>query len=141
MAPGELCSEGFLGTDRRSVGDIIEADRATLDALGVSSEAIAARLRDAFDKARAQLGARVVLDARLSAVYHDAIGRIECPWPGCGAFEKGEIEVADSQSGNVLHFTPLNVHLVAAHGFCEGKGSRYRLEPGELFKFFRMGRT
>ena len=36
------------------------------------------------------------------------------------------------ESGKTLTFTGLQIHLVEAHGFYEGRGSRYRLDPARL---------
>lgn len=37
-----------------------------------------------------------------------------------------------------MHFTPLDAHLIAEHGFFEGKGSPYRIEPKELISLYRL---
>jgi hypothetical protein len=31
-----------------------------------------------------------------------------------------------------MHWSDLNIHLIAKHGFFEGKGSAFRIEPKEL---------
>jgi len=78
------------------------------------------------------LGRPVVIDDHLSAVFGEAMGRIPCPWGGCGLFAKGEVVLSDSRTGATLRLTPLSVHFVAAHGFYQGRGSPYRLEPARL---------
>ena len=37
-----------------------------------------------------------------------------------------------------LTYTQLNVHMIRDHGFFEGKGSIYRLEPEELVEFLEI---
>jgi len=80
----------------------------------------------------AGLGRPVRIGEHLTAVHREAMGRIPSPWPGEGVFPKGDVELTDRRTGRVLRFTPLSIRLIATHGFYEGRGSRYRLEPAEL---------
>jgi len=129
MAPGVLCRDGFVGDEPRRLELILETDASTIAGLGVTHEAIAARLGDIFDRARAGLGTPVPVGEGLVATYHEGMGRIPCPWGGCGTFPKGEVELRHAESGERLLFTALSVHMIAAHGFYQGRGSRYRIEP------------
>jgi len=129
LLPGVLSRDGFLGTDPRPLEEILDTDRSAVVAHGTSHEALAASLREALEKAQAAFGTPVPVGAGLSAVHHEAMGRIPCPFGGCGTFPKGEVELADPATGERLLLTALGVHLVAAHGFYQGRGSRYRLEP------------
>ena len=139
MRPGVLCKDGFLGSDRRRLEEIIETDRSTAVGLGTSQEAIAERLQAVYDRARAGLGTPVAIDERLTAVWLEAMGRIPCPWGGCGTFPKGEVELTDAETGRSLVLTPLSIHQIAAHGFYQGRGARYRLEPELLCRILRLG--
>jgi hypothetical protein len=132
MAPGVLCAEGFLGADGRSLGDILAADGRTVESLGLTHERIAAGLDEVMQASLAGFGNPVPVGEGLSAVASDAMGPIACPWGGCGVFAKGEIELTDTNSGKSVRLTPLSVHLIRRHGFYQGKGARYRLEPDEL---------
>ncbi len=137
MAPGVYCRDGFLGTDRRPLSEILDTDRSTVEALGVSQERIAAQLADALKTAMRTFGATVKIGDHLTAVYHEAMGRIPSPF-GDGMFAKGEVELGDTRTGERICITPLSVHLIAAHGFYQGVGSRYRLEPAMLCRMFDL---
>ncbi len=128
MRPGVLSGEGFLGTDPRPLADILAADQRTVERLGTTHAAIADRLGAVLEAARAGLGREVEIGP-LRAAFTDAMGRIPSPWPGEGVFPKGEVTVTDTRTGRTVRYTPLSLHLVRAHGFYEGRGSRYRLEP------------
>ena len=132
MAPGALCRDGFLGKDTRPLMDIIAADKAAVDAIGTSCEELAGRLRLILKDALAGQGRDVQVSDNLKAVYSPAMGRIPSPWPGEGVFAKGEIELSDARAGSKLLFTPLSVHMIAEHGFFQGRFSRYRIEPEVL---------
>jgi hypothetical protein len=47
------------------------------------------------------------------------------------------IVVKDPDGNDLLTYTPLDAHLIAAHGFFEGKGSPYRIEPADLIALYR----
>lgn len=136
MAAGVLSRDGFLGTDFRPLEEIIEADGAEVARLGSSGQELSQILEKVLFGARAALGTRAIITDRLNAVYKEAMGRIPCPWGQCGTFAKGYIEILDSQSGLRIMFTALNVHMIRAHGFYQGRGSRYRLEPSEIYQLF-----
>ena len=136
MSPGVFSGDGFLGTDTRPLGEIIDTDRSTLVGLGTTPGELAAQLARVFDAAKARLGNLATTDGHLHAVHHEGMGRIPCPWGGCGTFQKGEVELTDDRTGQTLVFTTLSIHLVAAHGFFQGRGSRYRLGPDVLHRIF-----
>lgn len=139
MAPGVLCREGFLGTDPRPLSEILDTDRSTVAGLEVPRERFGEKLEEVLKAAMASFGAPVSIEGALTAVYREAMGRIPCPWGLCGVFPKGEVELKDSRTGEILLFSPLSVHLVAKHGFFQGRGSRYRMEPEVLRRIFHLG--
>ena len=137
LAPGVYCRDGFLGTDRRPLSEILDTDSSTVEALGVTHERIAARLADALRTAMRAFGTTVKVGDHLTAVYHEAMGKIPSPF-GDGVFAKGEVELADTRTGERIYVTPLSMHLIAAHGFYQGIGSRYRLDPAMLCGMFDL---
>lgn len=139
MAPGVLSREGFMGTDRRPLSEIIDADFAEVTRLGTTHEALALELGRVLDAAVAAMGAAVTLGANRTARYRDAMGRMPCPFGGCGVFPKGEVELSDPDTGETIRFTPLSVHMVAEHGFYQGRGSPYRLDPAALVRLLATG--
>jgi len=139
MAPGVLCREGFLGTDARPLQEILDTDRSTLERLGCTHEQLAERLGRVCEAAMAACGAPVSVEGgRLMAEYREAMGQIPCPWADAARRPKGEVECTDPQTGRSLVYTPLAVHLIEAHGFYQGRGSRYRLEPADVAAVFRL---
>ena len=137
MAAGVFCREGFLGDDLRPLGEILDADQSTLAGLGVTDAQLAERLGEVLLRAMSALGREAAIDDERSAVYFEAMGRIPCPF-GDGVYAKGEAQLTDAASGKGILFTPLSVHMIAEHGFYQGRGSRYRFEPEELAEALRV---
>jgi len=136
MAPGVLTRDGFLGNDARIYVDIIENDRAVMKREGIDEPALIAQLRVICDTAMRHLGVPIRV-GRVTATYHEAMGRVPCPFGGCGTLPKGEIEISD-ENGEKILMSPLSVHMAEKHGFLGGIGNRYRLDPEILARMLGM---
>ena len=138
MQPGVFCLDGFLGSDRRSLGEILDRDNSAVIGLGTTHEWIAAALEGVLDRAVAACGLPVDVAEGLVAEFHEAMGRIPCPF-GDGVYHKGEVVMTDRPTGRQYHFTPLSVHMIAAHGFFQGAGAQYRIEPEVICSLLGIG--
>jgi hypothetical protein len=139
MARGRLARDGFLGDDTRTLDDIIAADEAVLESEGVSRADLADLLDELHEAADEALETpRELFDGRVTVQLIEVMGRIPCPF-GCGVPEhKAAIQVT---AGDIVFtFTPLHAHLIREHGFFQGKGSWFRLEPLELIALYRLCR-
>ncbi len=130
----KLVYGGFMGTDTRSVLDVIDADLAELSRLDITTERIAVRMQEITDIAKDGLGNWVEIDENRQAMTEEAKGALVCPWPHLGKFAKRVTTVKLYKSGQTIHWADLNIHLIAEHSFFEGKGSAFRIEPEKLIK-------
>lgn len=133
MRAGVSSRDGFLGGDQRPLSEILATDLAAVEAMGVSHVEIAVALEAVVAHAMAAYGARVTIAGHLTAVYHEAMGRIRCPF-GDGLYAKGDVELTDTRTAVTVHVPPLAVHMIELHGFYQGRGSRYRVDPATLCK-------
>ena len=139
MAPGRLSRGGFLGTDDRPIEEIVAADQAALEQAGVSREQLADLVDDLHRRADAALEGPVTLGGgRVHVRLIEVMGRIPCPF-ACGfRTHKASLEVT---AGDLrLTLTPMHAHLIRAHGFFQGKGSDFRVEPADLAALYRLCR-
>jgi hypothetical protein len=139
LSPSKFSKDGFLGMDTRTPEEIIKADRETLAGLGIDNKKITTSLRSAYVAAERALGNPVELAAGVSAVHHEARGRIPSPFSEDGTFQKGETIVSDKSSGISFCITPLSINLIEKHGFFQGKGSPYRAEPDQAARVLGLG--
>jgi hypothetical protein len=123
---------GFLAADVRSLDRIIADDLALLSKYGLTARQLGRRMQDVTDRAKAGLGAEVAIGEGLVAWCDEWKGLIVCPWPHGGRFDKRLTLVRQSSTGRTIRWTDLNIHLILEHGFFEGKGAEFRLEPQEL---------
>ncbi len=129
LASSKFSGDGFLGEDKRSIEEIINSDQGTLQKLGIELDNLASRLDEIFEKTSAALGATVEIKPGITAVSYESMGKIPSPFKGEGLFEKGEIVINDTETNTQFILTRLGIHLIKKHGFFQGKGSRYRIDP------------
>ncbi len=121
-----------MGSDTRNVLEIIDADCAQLSRSGVTKEQLAAAMRKITAKAISGLGAWVRIDDQTEARVTEARGSLVCPWPHPGRYLKRVTTIRDIESGRSISWSDLNTHMIDQHGFFEGHGSHFRVEPQEL---------
>jgi hypothetical protein len=138
MAASKFSGEGFLGTDHRPVDEIVADDLRTLERIGLPLETLHATLADAFAKARAAFGGEVEIRPGLVALAHESMGRIPSPFQGDGVFEKGDVVLRDSATGEEIVLTQLGLALIEKHAFFQGRGSRYRVDPDRAAALLRL---
>ena len=129
-----IVAGGFMGTDTRDVNQIINTDLAVLAGFGITAEQLAQRMRLITEKAKPGLGTWVKIDDNLRAMTIGAKGALTCPWPHPGRFDKTVTTVERLDSDKNVRWSDLSIHLIEEHGFFQGKGSTFRLEPDKLIK-------
>jgi hypothetical protein len=139
LEPGALSIKGFLGTDDRPIADIIAADTGEVEAAGLTVEVLGDFLEHLHVTADGAWESRIpMFDGKISVRSDETLGQIPCPF-ACGAScHKAIIIVKDANGEDLMHFTPLDAHLIREHGFFEGKGSPYRIPPASLISLYRL---
>jgi hypothetical protein len=125
-------SAGFMGTDTRSLAEIIDADLAELARLSYTAQQITECMQQITDTAAKALGNWISIDDTRRAMIAEAKGRIPCPWPHAGNFAKRVTILKDTNTGSEIKWSDLNIHLIAEHNFFEGRGSAFRIKPKEI---------
>lgn len=132
LRSSRLVAGGFMGEDKRSLNEIIDADSSKVSKLGTTVDELAEAMQRITDIAIAGLGTWVKVDDKRQAMVEEAKGSIVCPWPHPAQFAKRVTIVRLIESGLSVRWSDLNIHLIAEHGFFEGRGSAFRTEPEEL---------
>ena len=124
-----LVPGGFMGNDPRPVTDVIEDDGAALAELGYSAEEVADRMEEITRIAARGLGTNVTIEDDLVARVDDSRGSLVCPWPGEGRFLKRLTTAEREGTPLAARWSDLSIHMIRSHGFFEGRGSAFRIEP------------
>jgi len=132
MQPGVISLEGFLGSDSRNLTDILNDDNGTVNSLKLTHQQIALRMLEFRDKGLAGLGEFISVAPHFEVRVDSVRGKMPCPFGDPGIFPKTNITVKNLKSDQEITFTDLNIHMVLVHGFYEGSGSHFRLEPVQL---------
>jgi hypothetical protein len=131
MAPGVISASGFLGSDTRPLGDIIEADERDMTGEGMSFEETARAMRDLMEQGRRGLGEPTTVRGTWLVRVDEARGMIASPFGGEPA-QKVTVQVYRADRDVTVSYSALSIALLERHHFLQGRGSPYRLEPAML---------
>ncbi|AQT69486.1 hypothetical protein STSP2_02677 [Anaerohalosphaera lusitana] len=134
LRSSKLVAGGFLGDDPRDLTEILDTDAAAVEHHNKTHKQIAKRMRELTEAGIARLGMLAEVEGELEVMVDEAKGILVCPWPHSGRFAKRITAVRNKRTGQTIQWSDLNIHLIEEHGFYEGKGSAWRLEPDELIR-------
>lgn len=134
LRAGILSRDGFMGEDTRPFTEVILDDTAALASAGTNAVELADKMNRLTKAGLEQVGNEVALGGYRVTV-EDYMGRISCPFRDHRAPKRNTVVV--DKAGRQMSWTALGVHLIRVHGFFQGKGAPYRLEPAELTDFLK----
>jgi hypothetical protein len=137
MRPGHITLKGMLGTDSRNLVDILIEDNAEVMRLGTTHEAIAARMLVLRDEGLRGLGTRITAEDHFQVRVDGVRGKLTCPFED-GIFKKTFIQVTNTLVDRNITYTDLHIHMIRVHGFYEGQGSAFRLDPHALVEILEI---
>mgnify|MGYP000950565035 CR=1 FL=1 len=132
MRSSKIVSGGFLGSDQRQLSEIIDADIAEVQKAGRSIAQVVERMTELTAKANELFENWVQINDNLQVMSREYKGKIICPWPHAGTFDKRVTTAKRMDCDKEICWTDLNIHMIAEHGFFEGKGVAFRVDPKEL---------
>lgn len=138
MKPGVISSYGFLGTDDRKLIDILDEDDKKVTALGLTHQKIADRLQYFYEKAKHATGSWITVDEHFAVYVDDVRGYIPCPFGDPGLYPKNYVIVENKKINERLIFSCLSIHLIREHGFYQGRGSPFRIDPEAAKRILEM---
>ncbi|MGC8954851.1 MAG: hypothetical protein ACP5JS_02015 [Fervidobacterium sp.] len=132
MKPGKITADGFLGDDDRNIVDIIEADEEEFQFLDLDFVEVAKLMRKIMKEGLKGFGEAIRYD-KWEVKVDEARGFLPCPFQD-GIFRKRVAVVRNLINNEEIMYSELSIHLLAAHHFLQGKGSKFRLEPKKIKK-------
>jgi len=133
LRSGQLALGGFMGWDDRELYTVIEEDLKAVWFTGRSVAEVAARMTKLTKEGTAALGNAVIFDG-IEIVVEENKGLNLCPWGCTDRLDKRLTTVSRSGVDKPLKWSDLSIHMIRRHGFFEGKGSTFRLEPQDLIE-------
>ncbi len=129
MRPGAITLYGFLGSDERNLIDILTDDDGVVKRLGLSHEHIADRLEELRDLGKDGLGEFTKVGSHFHVRVESVRGKLPSPFGGPGLYQKTNTIVKNDALDQEVVYSDLHIHLIRNHGFYQGRGSRFRLDP------------
>ncbi|HNX03274.1 MAG TPA: hypothetical protein PLE33_04480 [Candidatus Cloacimonas sp.] len=134
MMPGALTITGFLGNDERPLAEIIATDEQELKRLHRSVKEITDRMKYFSNASFDAYNNTVVIDDTYEVHTDTSKGTLTCPYGHGGLYRKYVTTLTNRKNNLTVRWSAMDIHLIEAHHFFEGKGSPYRLEPEILVK-------
>jgi hypothetical protein len=132
LRESKLSLSGFMGDDSRDLTEILDADAREVALLGLTMEEIARRMQELTSLAKKELGASCTVSGNIEVCADDNRGLIPCPWAHGVLCQKTVTTVTRLDIGKKIQWSDLSIHLIMEHGFFQGIGSAFRLNPREL---------
>ena len=122
----------------RNLIDIIREDEQKISELGLSNEIIADKLEMLMRQGEKGFGSPIIVDNRFVVIVDESRGYVPCPFRHGHLSKKVNVNVRSMALKKEIDYTPISIHLIREHGFYQGKGSLYRLDPEEVAKFLEL---
>ncbi|MCR4421560.1 MAG: hypothetical protein GYA61_04230 [Spirochaetales bacterium] len=138
MKKGVLVLDGFLGNDKRNLIDIINEDNETVKRLGLTHIIIAEKLDEFREVGLKALEESVIYKDHFEIKAEIFRGKLPCPFGEKGIYQKSEITVINKKINEQIKYSDLSIHLIKEHGFYQGIGSPYRLDPKKVVRVLEI---
>lgn len=138
MRPGVITRDGFLGTDRRNLIDILIEDDAAVKRMNLTHVEIAKKMRQLRNEGMKGLGEYIRVALCFEVRTDSVRGKLPCPFGHPGIIGKNNTFVRNLNTGREIIYTDLNIHMIEAHGFYEGLGAPFRLNPRDLVEILEI---
>lgn len=122
----------------RRLAAICRADAIAVQRQGLTNTRIVRRLRALRQAGWDGLGAKVFVPPHFEVCVDAARGTLACPFGDRKAIAKVNTTVRNLATAQEITFSDLHMHLIAAHGFYEAHGTRFRLNPAQLANTLEM---
>lgn len=139
LQPGAIAQEGFMGDDSRALAEILAADQASVTRLRLTHAQIARRLKELRAAGEKGLGNWVGVPPQWEVRVDATRGQLPCPFGDPGLYPKSSITVRNTRLGVEIVYSDLLIHLIEQHGFYEGRGSPFRLDPERIATALGLG--
>jgi len=138
MMPGVITRDGFLGKDSRNLIDILVEDDEEVKRMNLTHQKIASRMIEMREAGMKGLGDFISVPPHFKVQVDSVRGKLPCPFGDPGIFPKTNTTVRNLKLEREITYTDLHIHMICSHGFYEGKGFAFRLEPKDLVKILEI---
>jgi hypothetical protein len=129
LGPSRFSALGFLGDDTRDFEEIVADDGRNLEKLGITHEQLVKALSEVYERTLAAGEEPVDIGPGVFAECLECRGRVPSPFSGEGTFPKHQVRVYCDNTSESFLITALSLHLIERHGFFQGVGSPFRIDP------------
>lgn len=138
MQPGRLSKDGFFGNEERDLPTLINDQHAQCLKLGVSYKTIGEAMEKIGRRGLAAFGCTFNLENRFEVIADENRGKIPCPFPHPGVYQKTIYTVKNIRTGKSVRYSELSIHMIREHGFFQGPEAPFYNSPETLVEVLEI---
>mgnify|MGYP000930069307 CR=1 FL=1 len=133
----KLRQGNYLRGESRQLRRLLDDDAALVASLDVDMDHLTGQMERLYREAAPAFGDPVVVDGKYEVSVREDRGKTACPWGDRFFAQKAVVYAKNLKTGISIKFSLLGLHMLKRHGFFQGAGSPFRIEPEDLKNFFQ----
>ena len=134
----KLIQGNYMRGESRGLSRLIDDDKALVSSLDLDMEIVTNLLDRLYHEACAGMGDPVQVDGKYEVSLREDRGKMACPWSDRYFAPKALVSARNIKNDRTIRFSVLGLHMIKQHGFFQGIGSPFRIEPQDLKSFFEL---
>lgn len=134
----KLRQGNYMRGESRGLSRLIDDDKALVSSLELDMEIVTNLLDRLYHEACAGMGDPVLVDGKYEVSLREDRGKMACPWADRYFAPKALVSARNIKNDRTIRFSVLGLHMIKQHGFFQGIGSPFRIEPQDLKSFFEL---
>ncbi len=131
----KLRKSNFMRGEIRTLRQLLDDDRALVYGLDLDLDSITRLLEKLYLEGSKGFGDQVLVEGKYHVSVREDRGKIPCPWGDRFFSPKATVFAENMRNGRKIKYSVLGLHMIRRHGFFQGVGSPFRIDPADLKDF------
>lgn len=137
-AEEKLRQGNYMRGEARPLRRLLDDDKALVSSLDLDVEFATNLMDRLYHEAAQGMGDTVLVDGKYEVSLREDRGKTACPWGDRFFAPKAVVSARNMNNGKKIKYSVLGLHLIKRHGFFQGAGSPFRIDPEDLKFFFEL---
>ncbi len=134
----KLHQGNYMRGEARPLSRLLDDDKALVSSLDLDMDFVTNLLDRLYHEAGAGMGDTVLVDGKYEVSLREDRGKIACPWGDRYFAPKAVVLARNIKNNQEIKYSILGLHMIRRHGFFQGSGSPFRIDPKDLKSFFEL---
>lgn len=137
-AEEKLHQGNYMRGEARPLRRLLDDDNALVSSLDLDMECVTNLMDRLYHEATQAMGDTVLVDGKYEVSLREDRGKTACPWGDRFFAPKAVVSARNIKNDKKIKYSVLGLHLIKRHGFFQGTGSPFRVDPKDLKNFFEL---